>query len=193
MFETGVWEMKIRLAMVLNFAVISNVFAMPAEVILLRHGEKPEQGNILSEQGFARAKALPDFFKNNIFVNRIGPNVSIYAMRPSRADGSIRAIQTMEPTAKALSVPLHEDFSKIQIDGLVNEIKTNSNYNGHTVVVCWEHKMIPLIAKALGAATAPQQWNGAVFDRAWVLEFDSIRVRNFKDIPEHVLPSDSSE
>ena len=183
--------MKIRLVLVLNFAVFSNAFAMPAEVVLLRHGEKPDQGNVLNEQGVARANALPNFFKNNVFVNRFGPIVSIYAMRPSRVDGSVRAIQTMEPTAKALSVPLHQDFTKTQIDLLTNEIKTNSIDNGHTVVICWEHKMIPLIAKALGATTTPQEWNGAVFDRAWVLEFDESGVKSFKDIPEHVLPSDS--
>ena len=37
--------------------VASSAFAAPAQILILRHGEKPLSGNTLSAQGYQRAEA----------------------------------------------------------------------------------------------------------------------------------------
>ena len=45
--------MRYLLLFMLSFVVdMPGIVAMPTQVILLRHGEKPEQGDTLSPQGF---------------------------------------------------------------------------------------------------------------------------------------------
>ena len=41
------------------------------------------------------------------------------------------------------------------------------------VLICWEHKHIPLIAQALGATNAPSAWSGSDFDSVWEIDYAS--------------------
>jgi len=158
-------------------------FATPAQVILLRHAEKPEpvEGSHLSEQGFARARALAIYFKSNPDAIRFGKVAGLYAVRPESADGSVRSIETLAPTARVLDLTLHSDFTKLEVTALTKEILSSPAYDGRTVVVCWEHKRIPEIARALGASDAPSQWDGKVYDRLWYLKIDSMGKVEFQD------------
>ena len=153
-------------------------------------------GNDLNDQGWKRAKALPDFFKTNAVVNQFGPLVAIYSMAPSRADGSVRAIHTMEATAQSLSLTIHQALTKNEIGALVSEINTTHAFDSKTVVICWEHKMIPVIANTFGLRDGPDSWDrdasgNSSFDRAWILTFRKDGMIAFQDIAEHVLPGDS--
>ena len=76
----------------------------PAQVVFLRHAEKPEVGAELNERGRARAGALVELLTHDARALEHGPAVAIFAMRPHGKKGSVRAIQTMEPTARALGL-----------------------------------------------------------------------------------------
>jgi len=164
--------------------------AAPAQVVLIRHGEKPDEGNELNAKGWQRANALPQFFNNNAVVKAFGLPVAIYAMEPSDDDGSVRAIQTVTPLAKSLGLEIQSKYSKKEIKPLVDEILSNASYDNHMVLICWEHKMIPKIVRQFGWDNAPD-WDGSVFDRAWVLNFTGNAVTQFQNIPQHLLPGDS--
>jgi hypothetical protein len=177
-----------------------SAFAAPAQVILIRHGEKPAQGSELNAQGFQRAKALVAYFQTEPAVTRYGTPVAIYAMAPKNAAGSVRAIQTVTPLAAALKLPINKDYLRDQTAELVKAIMETPEYDGRMVLVCWEHSVIVDIAAALAAYggsdqavkdSLPTAWAGQVFDRAWVLDFTGSKVTAFKDVPEHVLPGDS--
>ena len=73
--------------------------ATPAEIILLSHAEKPPVGSELNDAGRKRADALAGLFATDSRVRAHGPVAAIFAMIPSDKNGSVRAIQTMEPTA----------------------------------------------------------------------------------------------
>lgn len=177
----------------LCFLISQPSFASPAEVILIRHGEKPAQGAHLNERGRQRAKALVSFFTTRSEVLRFGTPVAIYAMNPGvDSDDSDRPIETVQPLAEALGLPVLHPLTRMEIEPLVQEIKSNPSYNGKMVLICWEHKMIPAIANLFGADDAPHKWHGGTFDRAWVIDLDpqGQEVR-FQDFPEQLLAGDS--
>ncbi len=163
---------------------------MPAQIVVIRHGEKPATGGELSAQGVQRAQSLPRFFKTNPEVMRFGAPVAIYAFKPAVAGGSVRAIQTVTPLAKQLGLSIHQDYIRDDYAKMVEEIKSTHAYDGHMVLICWEHKVITDIVAAFGA-TGHDWPGGDVYDRAWVLDFNGDQLIQFKDLPESLLPGDS--
>jgi hypothetical protein len=188
--------MKSWRVLAIILASISSVaaWAAPAQVIIIRHGEKPATGDQLSKRGFKRAQALVGFFEHNAAVTRFGTPVAIYAMEqnPNNDDGSVRAAETVTPLAQALGLQLNENFPKDDYQPMVQDILTNPSYVGRMVLICWEHTVIPLIAQAFGATQAPPTWPDSAFDRAWILDFSGNRVTSFQNIPQDVLPGDSA-
>src|SRR5580692_8328937 len=97
------------------FLSASIVFASPAQVIIIRHGEKPESGNSLSPQGWARARALVKYFETNPDVTQFGTPVAIYASRAEAEEqvegSSLRMIQTVTPLAQALGLKINSTYA----------------------------------------------------------------------------------
>ena len=176
-------------------------FAAPAQVIFIRHAEKPDYGPELSAQGFKRADALVNFFRTNPAVTRYGTPVAIFAAAPKNDDSSVRSIQTVTPLAKALRLTINADLTKGQTSKLVRAIMENPAYDGKMVLVCWQHEKLVEAAQTLaeygGAAQAvynaiPAVWPAAAFDRAWVLDLTGGKVVSFKNVPQRLLPGDSA-
>jgi hypothetical protein len=80
---------QLGLLIVLFFA--SSLLAEPAQVIIIRHAEKPEDGNELSLEGRERAAALAPYFLANLDLLEFGPPVAIYAQAQKRLYMTIRA------------------------------------------------------------------------------------------------------
>jgi hypothetical protein len=178
---------------ILLILAVNSVFAMPAEVLLMRHAEKPAVGNELSPQGWARARALPKLFSGRPEFLKFGLPVALYAMAPSHENGSVRAIQTLQFLARALNLQTETQFTKDEVSQLINQIRSDSRLNGRTIVICWEHKMIPVIAHGFGI-TVPDNWPSEQFDRVWSLDFsDKGQIVSFKNLPEKLLPTDSQK
>ena len=114
-----------------SLLVAGQALAIPAQVVLIRHGEKPKQGNELNQQGCERAFLLPDFFKNNPIVNAYGGPAGFFAMAPKSQDSSVRAVQTLVPTVATFNLAddgiqqLQDPFGKGEGDALANEIGVN--------------------------------------------------------------------
>lgn len=171
--------------LILFFTLITSLaHAAPAQVIIIRHAEKPAEGNELNEQGWQRAHALPAFFA------KFERPVALFAGAPNKPGGSIRSIQTLMPLAEQLGMSIHTEIKKLEISTLVNVVLSTKEFDGRTVVICWEHSVIPAMVKLFGATTAPDFWADEVYDRAWILKFTSDGV-TFENIPEHVLPQDT--
>lgn len=177
--------MEFKSILILLFIFMAPLLeATPAQVILIRHGEKPPVGNGLSPEGQNRALALVSFFTKAPEVLKYGLPVAIYAPRPGTEDSSVRSIQTMTPLASALKLSIHTDYEHEQYAQMVEEVKSNPAYTGKMVLICWEHKDIPEIARAFGAEGALRKWHGDVFDRAWLLTFEPGGRVAFEEIPE---------
>ena len=182
-------------------ACAAPAFAAPAQVIIIRHAEKQEYGNQLSEKGFRRAEALVNFFLSVPSVTGYGTPVAIYAAAPKNEDSSIRSIQTVTPLARALNITINTGFTRGQAHKLVKDIMENPKYTGRMVLVSWQHGHIADIVRELAEyspygpaaqVSLPGEWPEARFDRAWIIELYRGRVTSFKDMPQRLLPGDSN-
>ena len=158
--------------------------AMPAQVLIIRHAEKPEVGNGLSPKGFKRAKALVAYFKSNPAVTQFGTPVALFAMKPKDETGSIRAIQTLTPLSTALSININADYFKNDLDELIAKIASTPQYNGKTVLICWEHKIIPVMAQHFGVEPKPSEWLSTDFETVYVINFLQNKFSSFKKLRE---------
>lgn len=194
------------------FLLSANAFATPAQIVIIRHAEKPASGDEVDQQGCERAYSLPPFFETNAIVNQFGTPVAIFAAQPDHAGSSLRPVETIAPTAQALGLEIQDPATKLNYPSVVQPIMSNPSYDGKTVLVSWEHDAIPGLAQAFGAVLSPdtQSWPGVVFDEAWVLNFtspqalkksahvggdtsgtaDSVSV-TLTIIPEDVMPGDN--
>jgi len=174
-------------------------YAEPAQVILIRHAEKPATGPELNAQGFKRAEALVKFFRNNPAVTAYGTPVAIYAAAPKHEDSSVRSIQTVTPLAKALGLGVDTSFTRGQTNKIVRAIMEDPAYDGRLVLICWQHTNLVEIAQNLAAYNnsprleVPLVWPDETFDRAWILNLKNGKVVSFKDLPQRLLPGDSNK
>lgn len=173
-------------------------FAAPAQVILIRHGEKQDVGPELNAQGFKRAGALVNFFKSEPAVTRYGTPAAIYAAAPKNADSSVRSIQTVTPLAKALGIKIDADFTRGQTSAVVQDLMENPAYDGRMVLICWQHTNLVQLAQTLAEynnsqkVAIPQVWPDGAFDRVWLLDLSKNgKVVSFQNLPQRLLPGDS--
>ena len=167
--------------------------ATPAQIIFLRHAEKPDDGPELDARGRTRAAALVQLFTHDPRALEHGPAAAIFAMKPAKAGGSVRAIQTIEPTARALGLKVDASFARDEIKALVKAINANPSLDGKTVIVCWEHDAIPDMLPAFGWQRGPKRWPDKIYDRLWVLDFEHGAPVRFRDLPQHLLPGDRAK
>jgi hypothetical protein len=177
-------------------------YAAPAQVIFIRHAEKPAEGPELNAQGFKRAQALVKFFKTDPAVTRYGTPAGIFAAAPKNEDSSVRSIQTVTPLAKAIGVKIDSTYTRGQTGKLVRAIMENPAFDGKMVLVCWQHERLVDAAQELaeygGSSQAvynsiPAEWPSDAYDRAWVLDLKGEKVVAFKNIPQKLLPGDSQK
>jgi hypothetical protein len=168
------------------------LWAMPAQIVLLRHAEKPPTGDHLSDQGWKRAHALPSLFEREAELHRLGSPAALYAMKPKSDDeGSVRAIETLQPLAEKFHLRIRSPFERKEISELVETVENSRKLDGKMVVIAWEHKKIPDIAEKFGVKKPPD-WKD-VYDRVWVLDYDAHgRLERFQDLPQKLLPGDST-
>ncbi len=181
------------LSLALLLAAADYAFAQPAQVILIRHAEKPDEGNELSLLGRERAAALVPFFQSTPAVTEFKTPAAIYAQLPKKQTSSVRSIETVRPLANALHLTVRQPFTKAQHKQMVDEIMAKPEFAGHLVLICWEHKVIPDMAHEFGADDAPAKWESSVYDRAWVITFHGGTKPTFKDVPERLMFGDSSQ
>lgn len=164
----------------------SALVAMPSQVILVRHAEKPAQGDSLSPQGFTRAEALVTYFSQPTMPFQLQQPLAVYAQSSGKGHSSTRPVQTIAPLASYWQVPLYTTYTAEQCHKLVDEI--SKNYTSGLVVVCWSHDNLQDIATKFGVANAPD-WPGSAFDWVWVLNFTGDTLNSFQQFLQPPLPA----
>ena len=178
-------------ALLLSFIAASSLSALPAQVIIIRHAEKPAQGNDLSLKGKERSAALAPYLMETEQLSVHGAPVAIYAAASSKTNSSQRSVQTVTPLADQLKLKVKETFEVENYKKMVDEIKSDPTFNGRTVLICWEHSAIPEIARAFGALQTPSRWPGEAFDRTWLITFGPTGRSSFQNLPQRLMFGDS--
>lgn len=139
-----------------------------AVILVIRHAEKPNQGDGLSKAGEKRAQAYVDYFKH--FTVDSKPLQLDYLFSTADSKASRRTGLTLEPLSKALGLVIDSRFRYTDLHGLVGAIQTKPP--GKQFLICWHHGEIPQLANALGADPKALfrngKWPADVYD--WVIE-----------------------
>lgn len=178
----------------LSLLFLSSLTALcqPAQIILLRHAEKPQDPSAmhLSTRGEERARMLPSLLGTNSSITRGMPVAALYATRITKHDHSQRTSETLSPLAASLKEPIQAPYSSEHFALLAHGILTNSAYLGKTVVICWTHHNLAEFAASLGVSPKPSPWKERTYDRLWVLRFTRA-IPQFEELPQGLLPGDS--
>jgi broad specificity phosphatase PhoE len=154
----------------------------PSVIMLMRHGEDGGQRDFhLNPRGYQRAAALP-----KLFGPRLPKPQVIIASRASK--GSNRPVETVEPLAKALGLPIDTRFRDDDFRALAERLLSDERYDGQVVLVCWHHGSLPKLARALGV-NDPPKWPDDQFDRVWVIE-PKKRTARFETVSQKLLDGD---
>ena len=187
-------------ASIISFAVLllaaASAFAQPAQVILIRHAEKPDDPDDihLNTKGRQRAAALVPYFQETPELLKFGPPAAIYAARPGGGGiKSQRCPETVQGLAKALKVEVlmpwrNDDYAK-----LAKEILAEKQYAGKMVLVCWHHSTLPELAREFKAPGVPATWPDRTYDRTWVLTFPNDGPVVFENLPQRLMFGDSKK
>ncbi len=164
----------------------------PAEVILLRHAEKPSghHDRDLSARGQQRARALVSFLTSNPVILSNGLPVALFAPLVSPRGHGRRPLETLTPLANRLGVSVQTPVRAAEHAGLAKRILTDPALSGKTVVICWVHHDLRAFAKELGVHPAPARWKSSVYDRVWIITYHG-KHATLTSLPQHLLPGDS--
>ncbi|MBI2743584.1 MAG: hypothetical protein HYX48_06680 [Chlamydiales bacterium] len=177
------------LLLLLSTLYIGAANALPAQVIIVRHGEKNTVTGELTGAGIERVEALSSYLTqpnngpgfvglaglSNVVLFNYGLPAGLFAARPVHHsdDFTVRCIQTLVPTALKLNLPIHSPYGPGQEQQLVQAIFNEPSYNGKNVVICWHHTFIAALIEAFGytppAGILPNYPNR--FDLVWVMTF----------------------
>ena len=145
----------------------------PAQIILFRHAEKPADAANphLSPAGVTRAGKLVGFLTTDPAMTKFGPAAAIFATQTTKDDNGQRTQETVAPLAAALKLKVQTPFLGKEYRKLAKLILGDPAYAGKTVVICWNHEVIPQLAKALGVTPKPAPWKGKVFDQVYLISY----------------------
>jgi hypothetical protein len=141
------------------------------QIVIIRHGEKPTEGDNLSAEGLERALALPEVLNNLLprpphftYVPRIGTD--------KEETTRVRMMQTVLPYAVQHNLTINSDYAPDEIKGLAKELR----HHRGTVLLVWEHHNIVKIAEALGIE-GPLEWPDDDYDSIWTITFKKGRAK----------------
>ena len=181
-------------AFTLTLAAQSQDGPKNATVLIIRHAEDAGSGHGLSPRGQERAEAYKNYFQNfTVDSTRRKPDAVLVAADSKQ---SHRPRLTVEPFAKAAKLPIDSRFGNKQPTDLADELR--ANHQGKVLLICWHHRQIPALLRALGAA--PERllpngkWPKAVYDWVIVVSYDEngrLVPESTRRISEHLLPGES--
>jgi broad specificity phosphatase PhoE len=179
--------MTLLLSLFLIFT--GNAHATPAEVLIIRHGEKvSDKLPDLSPKGQQRANALPKLFTKDKRFTDHGLPVAIYAAATGTS-GAKRTMETVAPLAKKLKLKLIDKYDSDDYEEVAEEILKNKAYDGKTVVICWARDEIHKMVEEFGGGEV-EKWPKA-FDQVWRLRFKDNKFLSLEKLPQKLLPGDS--
>ncbi len=133
-------------------------------IVIIRHGEKPDNGDNLSCKGFNRALALPDVLYNKF---KTPAKIFVPSIDNKKSASQLRMIETITPFAVKYNLNIDSKFDVDDVNDLAAALMKT---NGYALVV-WEHKKIDNLLKALGVKDGGKKWDDNDFDSIWIIDF----------------------
>lgn len=149
-------------------------------IILIRHGEKPADGDHLSCAGYNRAVRLPE-----VLVKKFGVPGAVFvpSVTNDKAAKSLRMMETAFPLSVKYNLALNSKFDVDHQSALAGALLKRTGL----VLVIWEHKALTGIIKQLGVSQAPG-WKNDDFDSIWIVTVHNGKTTLSKD-RENISPA----
>lgn len=109
----------------------------PANIFIIRHGEKIKSKNSLDCNGILRSTYIPE-----LIVDLNNKGFGIHAIITSFNYRSMHQEQTISLSSWLMDIPVYMFGQSFQQNKAVNEIFTNPYFRGKSVLFCWEHQCI---------------------------------------------------
>ncbi len=184
----------------------------PPEVIyIIRHAEKPlkpplsgvdfeggQNEHSLLPRGWQRSGALAALFHPDSGPLRADLRTPTVLVAPSWGHpgktAAHRSYQTIQGLSEHLELPITAPFAQGQEQELADSLVRD---HGGVVLICWEHKHIPVIASSLPVVSGtaiPRKWPGDRYDVIWsftLVQEPGPACYAFGQIPQQLLAGDS--
>jgi hypothetical protein len=133
-------------------------------IVLIRHAEKPADGDHLSCQGLNRSLALP-----GVLYPMIGRPDFTYvpAISSGASTGHVRMLETVIPFAVKYNLKIFDNYDEGEVTALTKDILQKKG----TVLVVWDHSRIVSVARGLGVTDNPLVWDSDDYDSIWIITF----------------------
>ncbi len=133
------------------------------KVVIIRHGEKPDNGDNLSCQGENRALQLPAV----LYQKFNKPNYTyVPSLELDKSTKHARMFQTVTPFAIKYDLKVNSKYDEKDFSTIAKNVLEKTG----TVLMVWEHSAIPPLAEELGVKNPPA-WDGKDFDSIWVITY----------------------
>lgn len=133
------------------------------KVVLIRHGEKPKKGDNLSCQGENRALKLPAI----LYQKFNKPNYSyVPALGHGESTSQARMFQTISPFAVKFNLVVNSKYDEKDYSNIAENVLNKTG----TVLMVWNHSVIPNLAKKFGIKNPPS-WDDKDFDSIWIITY----------------------
>ena len=135
------------------------------KVVIIRHGEKPKDGDNLSCQGQNRALQLAAVLHQKL---NIPDAIYVPALKSDDKTKHSRMFQTITPFAIKYNVAINSKYSSDENEKIVKSVFKKQG----TVLMVWEHNAIQPLAHSLGVEKPPA-WDDTDFDSIWVINYQN--------------------
>ena len=132
-------------------------------VVIIRHGEKPKDGDNLSCQGQNRALQLAAVLHAKL---NIPGYIYVPALKSDDSTKHSRMFQTISPFAIKYNVQINSKYSADENEKIAKSVFKKTG----TVLMVWEHSAIQQLANTLGVDNPPE-WDDADFDGMWMISY----------------------
>lgn len=132
-------------------------------IVIIRHAEKPSNGDNLSCQGQNRALQLSAVLHQKF---NIPAAIYVPSLKSEDETKHSRMFQTITPFAIKYNVAINSKYSADENEKIVKSV-----FKKHgTVLMVWEHSAIQSLASSLGVKNPPD-WADADFDSIWLVNY----------------------
>ena len=114
----------------------------PANIFIIRHGEKIKSKHALDCNGILRSTYIPQLISD---INKMG--YGIHAIVTAYNYNSMHQEQTVSLSSWILNIPSYMYGLQTETDLAVNTVFTNPFFSGKTVLFCWEHTCLQDLIK----------------------------------------------
>jgi hypothetical protein len=190
---------------------VDGMSVAPEVIYIIRHAEKPLKPPLsgvdftggpnehsLLPRGWQRSGALAALFHPEFGPMRAGLRTPTALVAPSWGHpgktAAHRSYQTIQALSEHLELPITSPFTKGEEQQLADSLVRGSS---EVVLICWEHKHIPVIASSLpvvDGTAIPRKWPRERYDVIWSFTLvpgpGPVRYR-FGQMPQQLLAGDA--